>query len=104
MAAPSGVLKQEGTCVRKAMTAAGRMSAGGPQRGENGSAMRNRLQAVLQERPNAGSHQTLEPSEDQTSILRVTRSTTSLVNSVVPWWPPRSGVRTPAAVASSTLS
>lgn len=45
-----------------------------------------------------------EPSDDQTSILRLTRSTTSDAKSVVPWWPPRSGVRTPAAVASSTLS
>src|SRR4029450_5822199 len=47
---------------------------------------------------------TVEPSDDQTSILRPTRSTTSVVKSVVPWWPPRSGVRTPAAVASRTLS
>ena len=36
------------------------------------------------------------PSEDQTSIFVRTRPMTSSVNSVVPAWPPRSGVRTPA--------
>ena len=47
---------------------------------------------------------TVAPREDQTSILICTRRTTSEVNSVVPAWPPRSGVRTPSAVASSTDS
>ena len=48
--------------------------------------------------------QTVVPSEDQTSIFVRTRAMTSLVNSLVVAWPPRSGVRTPAAVASSTDS
>ena len=38
------------------------------------------------------------------SILVRTRPITSSVNSVVVAWPPRSGVRTPVAVASSTDS
>jgi|tagenome__1003787_1003787.scaffolds.fasta_scaffold20906420_3 hypothetical protein len=48
--------------------------------------------------------QAFVPSDDQTSILVRTRAITSSVNSVVEAWPPRSGVRTPDAVASSTLS
>jgi Domain of unknown function (DUF389) len=48
--------------------------------------------------------QTIEPRDDQTSILVRTRRMTSSVNSVVVAWPPRSGVRVPAAVASSTDS
>ena len=59
------------------------------------------LQANLQ-RPLAG--YTVVPSEDQTSIFVRTRATTSLVKPDVVAWPPRSGVRTPAAVASSTDS
>jgi hypothetical protein len=54
---------------------------------ENGLAMRRGLQRMLHRNTNGGSRvgrQTVEPSEDQTSILRVTRSTTSLVKSVVP--------------------
>jgi hypothetical protein len=47
---------------------------------------------------------TVEPSDDQASRLALMRSTTSVVNSVVPTWPPRSGVLTPAAVASRTDS
>src|SRR5581483_9788724 len=43
-------------------------------------------------------------SEDQTSIFVPTRPITLSVNSVVPAWPPRSGVRTPAAIASSAPS
>ena len=38
------------------------------------------------------------------SILVRTRPITSPVNSDVVAWPPRSGVRTPVAVASSTYS
>jgi len=48
--------------------------------------------------------QVFDPSDDQTSIFVRTRAMTSSVNSVVEAWPPRSGVRTPDAVASSTLS
>ncbi len=45
-----------------------------------------------------------EPSEDQTSSLVAIRSMTASVNSVVPAWPPRSGVLMPAATVSSTPS
>ena len=38
------------------------------------------------------------------SIFVRTRAITSSVNSLVVAWPPRSGVRTPVAVASSTDS
>ena len=38
------------------------------------------------------------------SIFVRVREITSLVNSLVVEWPPRSGVRTPVAVASSTDS
>jgi len=48
--------------------------------------------------------QTVVPSEDQTSIFVRTRSMTASVKLVVPSWPPRSGVRVPAPVASSTAS
>ena len=44
------------------------------------------------------------PSADQASSFAPTRLITSSVNSVVPAWPPRSTVRTPAAVASRTAS
>jgi hypothetical protein len=44
------------------------------------------------------------PSEDQTSSLVRMRSTTAEVNSVVPAWPPRSGVFTPDATVSSVPS
>ena len=43
-------------------------------------------------------------SEDHTSRFLWTRSITSSVNSVVDAWPPRSGVLTPFATASSTAS
>jgi hypothetical protein len=43
-------------------------------------------------------------SDDQMSIFVRTREITSPVNSLVLAWPPRSGVRTPVAVASSTDS
>ena len=46
----------------------------------------------------------LAPSVDQTSILVRMRSITASVNSVVPAWPPRSGVLIPPAIASSTDS
>jgi hypothetical protein len=45
-----------------------------------------------------------DPSEDQTSSLVAIRSMTASVNSVVPAWPPRSGVLMPAATVSSTPS
>src|SRR5450755_203799 len=44
------------------------------------------------------------PSEDQTSSLVATRSTTAAVNSVVPAPPPRSGVLVPEAIVSSVPS
>jgi hypothetical protein len=44
------------------------------------------------------------PSDDQASSFARTRDTTSSVTSVVDAWPPRSGVRTPAALASRTAS
>ena len=43
-------------------------------------------------------------ADDETSIFVRIRSTTALVNSVVPAWPPRSGVLTPEAIVSSTAS
>lgn len=45
-----------------------------------------------------------DPSEDHTSSFVRTRSITVSVNSVVPACPPRSGVFTPEAIASSTAS
>jgi hypothetical protein len=60
---------------------------------------RGRLQRLLQTRA-----QTVEPSDAQTSIFVRTRSTTSVVKPLVVAAPPRSGVRTPAAVASNTAS
>ena len=55
--------------------------------------------------PVAGrARQRVAPSDDQTSIFVRTRATTSDVNSLVEACPPRSGVRTPAALASSTAS
>lgn len=45
-----------------------------------------------------------QPSADQTSSFVCTRSTTAVVNSVVPAEPPRSKVFTPAATASSAAS
>lgn len=44
------------------------------------------------------------PSDDQTSSLVRSRSSTAVVNSVVPVWPPRSGVLTPAPTVSSADS
>jgi hypothetical protein len=49
-------------------------------------------------------HQAADPREDQISSLFRTRSITLSVNSVVPAWPPRSGVLTPAPTASSADS
>jgi hypothetical protein len=54
--------------------------------------------------PGRARPQPFEPSDAQTSSLVRTRPMTSPVNSLVDAWPPRSGVRTPDAVASSTLS
>jgi hypothetical protein len=51
-----------------------------------------------------GRAQPWAPSDAQTSSFVRTRPMTSPVNSVVDAWPPRSGVRTPDAVASRTLS
>ena len=79
---PAGDLRWGRTCVRKAKSAVGRNTCSACDL--------------------AGGAQTVVPSEDQTSILVRTRAMTSSVNSVVPAWPPRSGVRTPDAVASST--
>ncbi len=45
-----------------------------------------------------------EPYDDQASSLVRTRPTTAEVNSVVPAWPPRSGVLMPAAIVSSVPS
>jgi hypothetical protein len=45
-----------------------------------------------------------EPSDDHTSNLAAIRFTTSVVNSVVPAWPPRSGVLIPAATVSKVDS
>ena len=44
------------------------------------------------------------PSELQTSSLAAIRSRTAVVNSVVPAWPPRSGVLIPEATVSSAPS
>src|SRR5947209_4886447 len=48
----------------------------------SGAGVRSSARAAPRRRP-----QTLEPRDDQTSILRLTRSTTSVVKSVVLWWP-----------------
>jgi hypothetical protein len=87
-AAPSGVLRSLGTCVREGTKATGRTAAPTPKQPGNGLPMGDRLQWMLQpqrEQQFGCRCQTVEPNEDQTSILRLTRSTTSLVKSVVPW-------------------
>ena len=48
--------------------------------------------------------QAAEPSDDQTSIFVRIRSTTAVVNSVVPLDPPRSGVLIPEPTVSSAAS
>ena len=45
-----------------------------------------------------------ERKEGEALSLVRTRSTTTEVNSIVPAWPPRSGVLIPAAMVSSTAS
>ena len=45
-----------------------------------------------------------DPSDDHTSSLVRIRSRTASVNSVVPAWPPRSGVLVPAAIVSNVPS
>lgn len=58
-------------------------------------------------RPEAGGRsllQTAGPSEAQTSIFVRIRSSTAVVNSVVPAPPPRSGVLVPDAIVSSAAS
>ena len=57
----------------------------------------------IADRVGAGDH-AAEPSDDQTSILVATRLTTSVVNSLVPAAPPRSGVLIPDAIVSSAAS
>jgi hypothetical protein len=63
---------------------------------------RARVNAVARTRPREPAQRA--PSEDQTSTLVRTFSTTASVNSVVLVWPPRSIVRTPVATVSSTPS
>jgi hypothetical protein len=80
-------------------------SATRPERRAGRSATRPKAGAVARRRPARPLRRyTLVPSEDQTSIFVRTRETTSLVNPDVVAWPPRSGVRTPAALASRTAS
>ena len=71
-----------------------------------GQGVRDRCdtQVDVTERVAARGAHAFVPSDAQTSIFVRTREMTSSVNSVVDAWPPRSGVRTPDAVASSTLS
>lgn len=45
-----------------------------------------------------------DPSDDHTSSFVRTRATTAVVNSLVPAWPPRSGVFVPDAIVSNTAS
>ena len=64
---------------------------------------RAHLRDARRRRRGRGGH-TVEPSDDQTSSFVRILSMTSEVNSEVDAMPPRSNVRTPAAVASSTDS
>ena len=50
MALPSGCQRLKGTCVREATAGPGRIAIAGSESGENGLAMRFRLQAMLQTR------------------------------------------------------
>lgn len=68
----------------------------------DGSSDGNQAGPVAPCAPPAGTAQ--EPSEDHTSSLVATRSTTAAVNSEVPAWPPRSGVLTPEATVSRVPS
>src|SRR3954453_22219189 len=92
--------KVKGTCVREAKEDGGRTRRRDISGPKFPLAVRNSLQARLHAQP----AQRVAPSEDQTSILVRTRAITSLVNSLVEAWPPRSGVRTPAPTASRTDS
>ena len=66
------------------------------------------LQRILHDgattRTKALQSSTFRHSEDQISSFVRTRSTTASVNSVVPAWPPRSGVLIPDATVSSAAS
>src|SRR5437763_2361700 len=62
-----------------------------------------RLRGIAPSEPRARDYRP-DPSDDHTSILVRIRATTSSVNSVVPAWPPRSVVLTPAPTVSSAAS
>jgi hypothetical protein len=81
------------TCVREARWRGGRKPGCATD-----------LAGGLREGPSGRSAQAREPRELHTSSFVRTRATTSSVKPLVVASPPRSGVRTPAAVASSTAS
>ena len=89
------------TCVRKPRAASGRNACSCSQLCGFGSIER-RTRPISATDVAIGAQ--LLPSEDHASSFARIRPTTSVVNSVVPAWPPRSGVLVPAAVASSEAS
>jgi hypothetical protein len=74
----------------------------GNQAGRKTPSRHDALDSARSGRPPSGRIQ--EPIEDQTSSFVRTRSMTADVNSVVPAWPPRSGVLVPEATVSSVPS
>jgi hypothetical protein len=86
------------------------VALGEPERGQERLVERQRpghrcdAQVDVPERVSHRRAHAFVPNDDHTSIFVRTRAITSSVNSVVEACPPRSGVRTLDAVASSTLS
>ena len=88
--------------ARSADYAAGGVRGSCPGTGARGTPQLKRLPGSGATYPSRSAPQ--EPREDQTSSFVRTRSTTAVVNSVVPALPPRSGVLTPEASVSSADS
>ena len=99
------VLVQQELVVHDRQVGVGRGGRGGgeEQRGDRDQASEQHQEGQLTKARQVAL-QTVEPSDDQMSTFVRTRAITSSVNSDVVAWPPRSGVRTPVAVASSTDS
>jgi hypothetical protein len=89
-----------GARIAPAVGVAGRSQRTVCAPGSSHRAGRTRGRALTARGPSSAETQ----SADHTSSFVRTRSITASVNSVVPEWPPRSGVRVPEATASSAAS